>query len=118
MRILGFSVDWPKLRQQRFTTFRFSRRDRDWEKGEVVQVVLHPRSKGRQLLGTAEIVSKEPRMLVEPGWTLSISEEEAVADGFLNYADMLLWMGKQHGNRVFQEPINKLTLKWRGRRVK
>ena len=34
MRIISFSVMWPKLQQPRFTTFRFPRKDKDWERVE------------------------------------------------------------------------------------
>lgn len=71
MRILGFSrKDWInylngnwKREEEIFTTFRFTRRDRDWEVGELVQIVIKPRTKGREPLGIAKIVSKKVRWL-------------------------------------------------------
>lgn len=63
MRILGFSQQWPKLQANEFTTFRFARKDRDWEVGEMVQIVLHPRTKHLAHLGVAEIIAKEPRFM-------------------------------------------------------
>lgn len=35
---------WPKLRQDIFTTYRFPRKDWDWQTEEIVQVVFKPRS--------------------------------------------------------------------------
>src|SRR3990167_7006726 len=60
MKILGVNERWPKLKQEVFTTFRFG----DWFKvGERVQVVLHPRSKRREVLCIADIIGKEPRWM-------------------------------------------------------
>jgi hypothetical protein len=112
MRILGFSQDWSKLKQDRFTTFRFPRRDRDWEAGEAVQVVIKPRSKSRQVRGLAVIVYKESKYLVGPGVIRQVSDAEAREDGFNNFADMLLWFSKVHGDRIFREKLNKLIVEW------
>ena len=123
MRILGFTKKWPKLREPDFTTFRFRRRDRDWAVGELVQIVYKPRSKDREILGTAEILSSERR------WVLSakddelkhygdyfavkaVTENEAILDGFKNRADMVDWIGKAHRLRNMLEPMNKLSLRW------
>jgi hypothetical protein len=113
MRILPITQKWPKLKKPRWTTFRLRRRDRDWEVGEIVQVVLHPRSKGRVVLGIAKIVSKELRHF----WCSSsegelIGVNEAMEDGFDNILAMRLWMIKVHGRRAETEPLNKLTLEW------
>lgn len=106
MRILGFSRKWDKLKQGEFTTFRFPRRDRDWEVGEVVQVVYKPRRKeGGESLGIAEIISKESRLGAE-------DDAEAQADGFIGVRDMERWMVKTYGVSRTWEPMNKLTLKW------
>lgn len=78
MRILGFSrKDWinhltskPKLEEDKFTTFRFERRDEDWRVGEQVQVVYKPRRKGGgEVLGVAEIINKERRWV---GWATTL----------------------------------------------
>lgn len=106
MREIGFGQMWPKLQQVEFTTFRFCRKDRDWAVGEVVRVVFKPRSKQRKVLGTAEIVSKEPR------FPPPVSEDEAIQDGFLGRGDMAYWIFKTHGDRLLSEPMNKLTLRW------
>jgi len=113
MRILGFSKKWPKLQQEEFTTFRLPRRDRDWEEGEQAQIVFKPRSKDREPLGIALIVSKETRYF----YTAQLREEElttkeAIEDGFTSTEDMLFWMLKAHGERLYFEPLNKLTIKW------
>ena len=116
MRILGFSKKWQKLSNPEFTTFRFPRRDRDWEVGELVQVVYKPRSKNREILGTAEIVGKELRnmvkLLADESPYPTISENEAKADGFKDYWEM--WerlFDTYSGQRLIDEPMNKLTLR-------
>jgi len=61
MRILGFSKKWAKLNNKLlFTTFRFPRKDKDWEIEEVVQIVYKPRSKEREPLGIARIIPNPP----------------------------------------------------------
>lgn len=115
MRVLGFEQKWPKLRQGEFTTFRFKRRDkRDWETDEEVQVVYKPRSKDREMLGIAMITAKERRQFgnVSVYASYYITPADARLDGFTDYADMKDWFYKHHGDRIFKEPINKLTLKW------
>ena len=133
MRILGFSQMWPKLQQDQFSTFRFERRDSDWQLGEVVQVVFKPRSKEREVLGIARIVSVEPRCMARYGSNLSypkVTDEEANADGFpdtpdkgitgltkLGYFQMWEWLWVIYGSkRLLEEPMNKITLKWVERR--
>jgi hypothetical protein len=113
VRILGFSKKWPKLEQKEFTTFRLPRRDRDWEEGEQAQIVYRPRSKDREPLGVASITRKETRRFFkgQPG-DKELTHREAIADGFISTGDMMLWMVKAHGERVHNEPLNKLTLKW------
>ena len=120
MRILGFSERWEKLNHLEFTTFRFARKDRDWAIGEQVQVVLRPRSKRRSVLGTAEIVGKEPRNIAA-GSKLTcphVTEDEAFADGFVPIGIqtaldcMYDWLFDLHGKRLLEEPMNKLTLRW------
>lgn len=116
MRILGFSRKWPKLDRDEFTTFRFTRRDRDWEFGEVVQIVYKPRSKEREILGIAEILKKEERWIFsgrKPWGAKMLNSKEAKADGFKNYFDMAEWLSRTHGQqRLVIEPMNKLTLRW------
>ncbi len=113
MRIMGFSQKWPKLKQSEFTTFRFSRRDkRDWEVGEVVQVYFKNRTPQREKLGEAEIVKKELRKIATAYEQYRPTEEEAIADGFANLFEMNTWFRKTYGKRIFEEGINKLTLRW------
>lgn len=122
MRILGVSEKWPKLHLEkpvnerpRFITFRLERRDRDWGKGEVVQVVYRPRSKAREVLGVAMIVEKEPKRFWEPGVRGNIIHvDEAAEDGFKNLREMRAWFLRTHGARVRKEPLNKLTVGWIG----
>lgn len=115
MRILGFSEKWVKLGQPVFTTFRFARKDKDWQMGEFVQVVLKPRSKHREKLGFAKIIGKELRW-IKPKLREDlpdITEEEAVVDGFKGWREMWAWLLKAYGiRRLLSEPMNKLTLKW------
>ena len=117
MRILGFSKKWSKLSQPEFTTFRFARKDKDWEVGELVQIIYKPRSKDREKLGIAEITRKESRNMVRARrneWVIpTITEEEANADGFENYMQMWFWLFDTYGGqRLIHEPMNKLTLRW------
>lgn len=115
MRILGFSKRWDKLNQLEFTTFRFPRKDKDWEVGELVQIVYKPRRKGGgEMLGIAEIVGKGIRDMTRSiGSTFpQITIDEAKEDGFVNYIEMRGWLNKTYGkHRVFYKPMNKLTLK-------
>lgn len=124
MRILGFSKkDWInhltgslKLGEDVFTTFRFTRRDRDWQVGELVQVVYKPRRKGGgEKLGIAEIIDKEQRWLLRGGITaLLIAETEAKRDGFHSVGKMVHWVSHTYKARNFKESMNKLTLRWAG----
>jgi len=122
MRILGFNKRWPKLTLEVFTTFRFARKGRDWEVGEKVQCVLHPRSKQQEVLFTAEIMAREPRWMY--AWPPNdgvpvVSNEEAANDGFPEVHDgwgarmqMWGWLYDHYPlGRLFGEPMNKLTLK-------
>jgi len=107
LRILSFSKMWDKLKQDTFTTFRFIRKDKDWQKGEVVRVFYKQRSPERKELGIAEIIDKEPKKILE-----DVTDIEAKEDGFQSISDMAIWMRKRYGNRIEEEPINCLTLKW------
>jgi len=116
MRILGFSQKWAKLDNARFTTFRFTRRDRDWTVGEMVDVVYRPRSKKRRILGLARIVKKEIRaamlgnLAIEVSGVPVVTHAEAEADGFPGgVEEMLQWL-KKAGRP--DPTINKLTLRW------
>ena len=116
MRIISFGVMWDKLHDLRFTTFRFPRKDKDWYIGEVVQVWYKTRSPERKCLGEAEIVGKERRSLSFN----TFSNDDAKADGFASKGDMLSWLYRTHGRRRFLNEgyINKLTLEYRGLRLK
>jgi hypothetical protein len=111
---------WSKLgRGWIFTTFRLPRLDKDWQEGEIVQVVLHHRSKDeREVLGLAKIISVEPRQFDESlcGYETVpfITENEAINDGFESRTEMFLWMKKAHraDDRFWFLPLNKLTLEW------
>ena len=111
MRILGFSQKWPKLQQEEFTTFRFPRKDKDWEVGERVQIVYRPRSKSREILGMAQIVDKELKL--DGTIETDVTKEEARADGFDSVQEMRQWMKKTYGEeRLWIGHMNKLTLRW------
>lgn len=117
MRILGVSKKWPKLKQPYFTTFRFKRKDKDWEVKEVVQIVYKPRRKGGgEKLGVARINSKESRWVmnsavpIEEG--LTVNYLEATSDGFSDVESMVSWVSHAYQARNFKEPMNKLTLRW------
>jgi hypothetical protein len=102
MRELGFTRPWPKLSRPHWSTYRFPRRDKDWYETETVRVVLNPRSPKRRVLGTAIIYLKQPTLVGE------ITYDDAVADGFFNLADMIIFLGNPYKNAT----INKLSLIW------
>ncbi len=106
MRILGFSERWDKLNNEEFTTFRFSRKDGDWQAGEIVQVFYKPRSKDREKLGEARIIEMESKPIRK------ISEDEAIADGFPNAFQMWLWLKETYKTIYMHNKMNKLTLRW------
>jgi len=116
MRIISFSKKWVKLKQPDFTTFRFPRKDRDWEVGEVVQVYYKNRTPQREKLGEAKILKLEKRYFYLPDEDVPLrslmSHAEAKRDGFKNYQDMTAWLEKSYGGRIYDEPMNKLTLRW------
>lgn len=116
MRILGVTEKWDKLKQPQWTTFRFTRKDRDWQVGETVQVIYKPRKKGGgERLGIAKIIGKEPRW-VKPEKEKdipSVSEEESKTSGFHDKEQMIIWMAGKYGiDKIALHPMNKLTLHW------
>jgi len=111
MRIISFCQKWDKLNQHEFTTFRFPRKDKDWQVGELVQVYLNNRSPKSENLGVAEIISKEIKLTGDT--STNITDIEAQVDGFLDLSDMEHWMIKTYGIRtVLTKSMNKLILKW------
>jgi len=130
MRILGFSQKWPKLNTDGlFTTYRFTRKDKDWQVEEVVQIVYKLRSKEREPLGIARIIRKEPKDLNKqfhynfggyspPNTPDTITPDEAEDDGFTGMhgggdtAKMRQFFLDTYGYSKCEEPINKLTLYW------
>lgn len=123
MRIMGFSRKWDKLTNPEFSTFRFTRKDKDWKMGECVKVVLNPRKKGGgEYLGIAQIIEKVPRAMAWHGDKTGITpvtNEEANADGFPDnekrgYFKMWEFLFDNYGGeRLLSESMNKLTLFWR-----
>ena len=109
MRIMGFSVKWRKLQQPVFTTFRLPRKDKDWYIGERVQIVFHPRSKDREILGEAVIVNVEARSF-NPAMAPKITNDEAIADGFGGIITMLKWLENTHGHFNASTVFHKITL--------
>ena len=135
MRILGFSKKWDKLNKQwferdrhTFTTFRFPRRDKDWEIEELVQIVYKPRSKEREPLGIARIIRKQEKDLRKKYYGFGdickdadvITPSEAYEDGFVamhgggNIEEMLDYL---RGSSTYEQfyrvgRVNKLTLYW------
>ena len=104
MRIMGFTKKWPKLYQPEFTTFRFPRKDRPWAVGEMVQTVYHPRGKDREVICHATIITIEPANLA------SLTEADAIADGFESAAGMIDWMERTYPDGDFNKMI-KITLR-------
>ncbi len=130
MRILGFSRKWGKLNQDVFTTFRFPRKDKDWEIEELVQVVYKPHSKEREPLGIARIMRKQ-RKEIRKDWSYyprpsspntpdMISPEEAKEDGFTGMhggGDVKKMLDFLRESSTYEQfylvgTVNKLTLYW------
>lgn len=129
MRELGFSKKWGKLRELTFTTYRFPRKDKDWQVEEVVKCVYKPRSQEREVLGVARIIRKESKDLnkqfhyyvggySEPNTPGILTPDEAEADGFTGMhgggdtEKMRKFFVDTYGYSRCKEPINKLTLYW------
>jgi hypothetical protein len=116
MRTMGFVAKWPKLKCDQFTTFRFARKDKDWSVGEMVNVVVRPRSKYRENLGVAVITEKASRFMAWQSSTLAerrVTKEEAIEDGFGSYYQMWDFLVEMYGKeKLLMEPMNKLTLRW------
>jgi len=103
VRIVSFEKLWPKLTTDRFTTFRFPRKDKPLAVGELVQVAYKARSpKDHTILGLAEIKSTVPRQV----WR--ITKAEALADGFTGTEQMLTYLNAGEPNTI----VNKITLVW------
>lgn len=109
MRIISFTEKWPKLQQDRFTTFRYPY----WKKGWPVQLFYRSRSPHREKLGEGVIVKLE-RVVMEPGAYPEIYrliyEGEAREDGFGSLALMVIWLKKTYGKK-YSPIIDKLTIK-------
>ena len=128
MRVLGFSKKWGKLNNDKilFTTFRFPRKDRDWEVKEVVQIVYKPRSKEREPLGIARIIRKQEKDLGKKYYNFGsvdkspdvVTPYDAEDDGFTgmhgggDIEKMRQFFIDTYGYSKCEEPINKLTLYW------
>ena len=134
MRILGFSKKWSKLNTDGlFTTYRFTRKDKDWQPEEVVQIVYKPRSNDRESLGVARIIRKQSKDLNKrwsyyspntyPNTPDMINPSEAEEDGFTgmhgggDIENMIKFFQDTYGySKCHEELINKLTLYWIERR--
>lgn len=131
MRILGFQRKWDKLNRTYpyvayelalsdeeassavfFTTFRYPRLDKDWQVGELVQVVIKPRSKERKFVYYAEIIKIEPIAMSD------IIAQMAWADGFSSLGAMMDWLANTYGNDyrwLWRKPMNRIFLRQRKR---
>ena len=132
MRILGFSKKWHKLNNDiLFTTFRFPRKDRDWEVEEVVQIVYKPRSKEREVLGVARIIRKQVKDFAKEYYIFGgvdknpevVTPYDAEEDGFTgmhgggDIEKMMKFFNETYGY-IRDKKMNKLTLYWiRGNEV-
>ena len=128
MRELGFSKKWSKLKETFFTTYRFTRKDRDWGVEEVVKCVYKPRSKKREVLGIARIIRKQPKNLNKfwqyysspnyPNTPDMITPSEAEEDGFTGMhgggdtRKMRQFFIDTYGYSKCASTMNKLTLYW------
>jgi len=130
MRIMSFTKRWAKLNNPiLFTTFRYPRKDKDWEVEEVVQIFFRTRSKEREELGIARIIRKEVKdtskeyhygSSLYPTATLDIiTPEEAKEDGFTgmhgggDIEKLKDFLRESAGIEFYrQRLINKMTLYW------
>ncbi len=124
MRILSFSEPWLKLLNPTlFTTFRYPRRDKDWQLEEVVQVYFKARSPAREKLGIARIIRIETKDMGKrwspfswspPNTPDMISPDEAKDDGFTGMHGGGDVQKMIHFIRDFLrgDIVNKLTLYW------
>ena len=130
MRELGFSKKWDKLNSEiLFTTFRFPRKDKDWQVEEVVKIVYKPRSKEREVMGVARIIRKDVKDLNKqfhyytggysmPNTPDTITPIEAEDDGFTGMhgggdtEKMRQFFIDTYGYSKCKELINKITLYW------
>lgn len=124
MREMSFSQLWPKLAQDKFTTFRLPRRDKDWEVGEQVRIMFKGRTKMRSILGSAKIIGKAPRAVplafrwvdlnnVRQTEVPPVTVAEARQDGFGSVKDMAIWVTLKH--RTVKDDVlvmNRLVLEW------
>lgn len=117
MRIMGFSkVDWrnyitgqdSKMLQPEFTTWRWPRKDKDWQEGERIQVVVRPRFPHRLILGEATIIEVESKA------DYLITDNDARADGFPGRHDLAMYLMRERHSRgiSFTTEPNKITLRW------
>jgi len=129
MRILGFSKKWDKLNNEiLFSTFRFPRKDRDWQVEEVVQVTYKPRSKEREILGIARIIRKQEKDLDKKFYGFGnickdpdvITPLDARRDGFSGMrggGDIKKLFDFLRSTSTYEQfyrvaKVNKLTLYW------
>jgi hypothetical protein len=96
----------PKLDQPSFSTFRLSRKDKDWQLSENVKVILNPRSAGKKVLGTAVITSRE-----RINHYSEVTDEMVLQDGFESKAIFEGWWKRTHGKRA-EESFFRLVLTW------
>ncbi len=125
MRILNFQKKWPKLNNSLlFTSFRYARRDKDWQVEEVVRVCYRTRFPDREELGVARIIRIDERDMskrwspyathLRPNTEDTIPPWEAAEDGFYG----MHGSGNVEKMREFiRQPgrgdiVNKLTLYW------
>ena len=117
MRILGFqTIDWEDYTKKRrklaglsFTTFRLPRKDKQIFVGEILQVVVKPRTKGRLYLGEARVLSIEEKHNQEYGDT-GISDTEAQKDGLEDSWKLRHYLFHRRG--ATPPLAYKITLEW------
>jgi len=113
---MNYSTGKPKLQEESFITFRLPRKDRDWGEKETVRVVYQPRSKDREVLGTARIIFIEPKFFFyQPNGLFEeqvINERDAKRDGFHTSHEMYLAFVEMHGKEKCEGLFNKLSLRW------
>jgi hypothetical protein len=122
MRIIGFEKDdWQsyyrnggscdKMSRPEFTTFRWPRRDnKDYQMGELLQVVIKPRSEARKPLGIVAVVGREE---LDPYWKEGgITDEMARQDGFFYATELVTYLYKKRDYRNYPPKVYRYTLIW------
>jgi hypothetical protein len=102
-----------KMSRDEFTTFRWPRRDsKNYRVGELLQVVIKPRSNQRRPMGVVVVVKQEELRSFWSGGNC-ITDEMARQDGFRYATELVCYLNKERPSPS-QRPaiVYRYTLKW------